>query len=212
MLLFDELTNEHELVDRVAGSLIRFAERAREGATSEEDVTDFVEFFRVFVAGFHHEREERTLFSALVERAEVPADRGPLPAIEADHRAALALVDEFEESAGDRDRAAGVARRLAHHLWEHVDKEDSVLLPESVDRLRRNGVTRLEGREPTEDEAAARELGEELTRRFPPLDDPEIVRGDGCIACSAFGETCGGIESEWWNTWEREYHRSLDEG
>ena len=131
MLLLDELTKEHELVDRVAGSLIRYAERAREGMTSEEDVADFVEFFRVFVAGFHHEREERTLFSALVERAEVPADRGPLPAIEADHRAALALVDEFEESAGDRDRAAGVARRLAHHLWEHETPA------ENMSRIRR---------------------------------------------------------------------------
>ena len=108
--------------------------------------------------------------------------------------------------------AADIARRLAHHLWEHVDKEDSVLFPESAERLRRNGVTRLEGREPTEEEDAARGLGERLTERFPPLDDPEIVRGDGCIACSAFGETCGGIESEWWSTWEREYHRSLDEG
>lgn len=212
MRLLDELAIEHQLVDRIAGSLIRFAERARDGATSDDDVTDFVEFFRVFVAGFHHEREEQTLFAALVTRAEVPADRGPLPAIEEDHRRAAALVDELEEAARDREKAAGTARRLAHHLWEHVDKEDSVLLPESRNRLRRNGVTRLEGRQPTAEEEAARRLGEDLSERFPPLDDPEIVRGDGCIACSAFGKTCGGIETEWWNTWEREYHRSLDEG
>jgi hemerythrin-like domain-containing protein len=212
MRLIDEFRIEHRLVDQVAGSLFRFAGAARSGDTSLQDVEDFGRFFRVFVSGYHHEREEQILFPALVERAEVPADRGPLPAIEADHRGAVALVDELESAAHDGQQAADVARRLAHHLWEHIDKEDSVLLPESVDRLRRNGVTRLEGREPTADEAAARELGEELTTRFPPLDDPEIVRGDGCIACSAFGETCGGIESEWWNTWEREYHRSLDEG
>ncbi len=48
--------------------------------------------------------------------------------------------------------------------------------------------------------------------RFPPLDDPEAIRGDGCVACSAFAVTCGGIEKEWWNDWEQEYHRSLDEG
>jgi hypothetical protein len=181
MRLIDEFKVEHLLVDRVAGSLIRFAELAVKGETSPQDVEDFVFFFRVFVAGYHHEREEKTLFPALVERAEVPANRGPLPAIEADHRTAAAMVDDFSEA-------------------------------ESIDRLRRNGVTRLEGRDPTAEERAARELGEQLTERFPPLDDPEIVRGDGCIACSAFGETCGGIETEWWNTWEREYHRSLDEG
>ena len=212
MQLFDEFKVEHLLVDRVAGSLIRFAELAARGETSAGDVSDFVAFFRVFVAGYHHEREEKTLFPALIEKAEVPADRGPLPSIEADHRMAAALVDEFEEKGANQEQAAELARRLAHHLWEHVDKEDSVLLPESSQRLRRNGVTRLEGREPTVEEVAARDLGEQLTRRFPPLDDPEIVRGDGCIACSAFGETCSGIETEWWNTWEREYHRSLDEG
>ena len=212
MRLFDEFKAEHLLVDRVAGSLIRFAEMTAGGESSEEDVADFVEFFRVFVAGYHHEREEQTLFPVLVERAEVPADKGPLPSIEADHRAAAILVDELEEAGGNQERLAGAARRLAHHLWEHVDKEDSVLFPESSERLRRNGVTRLEGRESTAEEEAARGLGEQLTVRFPPLDDPEVVRGDGCIACSAFGETCGGIETEWWNTWEHEYHRSLDEG
>lgn len=212
MRLLDELSDEHRLVDRVAGSLIRFSECAAAGETSTRDVADFVRFFRVFVAGFHHEREEETLFSALVERAEVPADRGPLPAIAADHRTAAALVDELERVSADPERAAVVARRLAHHLWEHVDKEDSVLLPESADRLRRNGVVRLAGREPTADEDDARRLGGLLSERFPPLDDPEIVRGDGCIACSAFGHTCGGIEKEWWNTWEMQHYRSLDEG
>jgi hemerythrin-like domain-containing protein len=212
MRLFEEFEAEHLLVDRVAGSLIRFAELAARGEFSEEDVADFLSFFRVFVAGYHHEREEQTLFPILVERAEVPADRGPLPSIEADHRAAAVLVDEFEKAGGSQERLARAARRLAHHVWEHVDKEESVLLPESLDRLRRNGVTRLEGRKPTAEEEAARALGGRLSVRFPPLDDPEVVRGDGCIACSAFGETCGGIETEWWNDWEREYHRSLDEG
>jgi len=212
MRLLEEFEHEHRLVDRVAGSLIRFADSSADGTTSAEAVTDFVHFFRVFVAGYHHEREEQVLFPALVERAEVPANRGPLPAIEADHREAAALVDELEREAGSRERAGEVARRLAHHLWEHVDKEDSVLLPEAADRLRRNGVTTLDGREPSADEEAARELGERLTERFPPIEDPAIVRGDGCVACSAFAVTCGGIEKEWWNDWETEYHRSLDEG
>jgi hemerythrin-like domain-containing protein len=212
MGLFDEFKAEHELVERVAGSLIRFAELCKDGETTTQDVADFVRFFRVFVAGFHHEREERVLFPALVEHAEVPANRGPLPAIEADHREAAGLLDELESAVDDLDAACRVARKLAHHLWEHVDKEDSVLLPESVDRLRRNGTTHLEGRVASPEEEAARLLGEELTDRFPPLDDPEIVRGAGCVACSAFGETCGGIEMEWWNDWEMEHHRSLDEG
>ena len=212
MQLLDELGQEHRLVDEVAGSLVRFSQRAAEGDIEPSDVADFVRFFRVFVAGFHHQREEETLFPALVDRAEVPKDRGPLPAIAADHREAVLFVDALEAASRDPKRAAEVARRFANHLWEHVDKEESVLLPEAKERLRRNGLTLLEGREPTDEEQAAREVGEQLTERFPPLDDPDHVRGDGCVVCSAFGETCAGIETEWWNTWEHEYHRSLDEG
>lgn len=212
MRLLDDFTEEHRLIDRVAGSLVRFAERAADGVASPSDVADFVRFFRVYVAGYHHEREEHVLFPALVQRAEVPGDRGPLAVIEADHREAAALVNQLAARAEDPGRAAHAARRLAHHLWEHIDKEDSVLLPEAEQRLIRGGVPQLQGRPPSADEKAARDLGERLTQRFPPLDDPEAVRGDGCVACSAFTETCGGIEKEWWNTWETEYHRSLDEG
>ena len=212
MRLIDELRAEHLLIDRVAGSLIHFAERISPGKPPAQDIADMVLFFRVYVAGYHHQQEEKILFSTLVKRAEVPADRGPLRVIEEEHRTAARLVDELERSATVGHHAADVARRLAHHLWEHIDKEDSVLLPESADRLRRNGVTRLDGRRPTREEEGARQVGELLVDRFPPREDPEIVRGDGCVACSAFGATCGGIETEWWNTWERQHYRSLDEG
>jgi len=212
MRLLEEMAEEHRLVDRASGSLIRFAERALVSKTTPEDVADFVQFLSVYVGGYHHEREEQVLFPALVERAEVPGDRGPIPVMLADHRASAAMVGEFEAARADPEAAADVARRLAHHLWEHTDKEDSVLFPEAEQRLIRGGVADLEGRPPTVEEEAARLLGEQLTERFPPLEDPDAIRGDGCVACSAFTVTCGGIEKEWWNDWEHEYHRSLDEG
>lgn len=212
MRLLDEFAEEHRLVDRVSGSLIRFVELAAKSRTSPGDVSDLVRFFRVFVGGYHHEREEEVLFPALVRRAEVPADRGPLPIMVEEHEASAALVGELEAASADSAAAAAVARRLAHHLWEHIDKEDSVLFPEAEQRLIRGGVADLEGRPQTPEEEDARLLGEQLTERFPPLDDHEAIRGDGCVACSAFAVTCGGIEKEWWNDWEQEYHRSLDEG
>ncbi len=212
MKLFEEFEAEHRLVDRLAGSLVRLAERSKEGAVSSSDVDDFVRVLRVYIGGYHHEREEKVLFPILVERAEVPGDRGPIAIMNAEHRESEAMVVELEAAAKDPDRAPEIARRIAHHLWEHLDKEDSVIFPEAKQRLIRGGVARLEGRPPEPAEEAARVLGEELIERFPPLDDEDAIRGDGCVACSAFAVTCGGIEKEWWNDWEHEYHRSLDEG
>ncbi len=163
-------------------------------------------------AGYHHDREETTLFSALVERAEIPGDRGPLVVLVADHRESARLLDELESCADDPQQAAQVgpearapsvgARGQGREC--HSARGETAVGPQSAS-------ARLEGRQPTAEEEAARRLGEELTVRFPPLDDPDAIRGDGCVACSAFAVTCGGIEKEWWNDWETEYHKSLDE-
>jgi hemerythrin-like domain-containing protein len=211
MPIFAELQEEHGLLDQLAGSLVRLAERLEQGEAGTADVHDFVKVFRVFVDGYHHDREER-LLQILVERAEVPGDRGPVPIIADEHRQTAEMVTLLEASAEDPNRAPELARRIARHLWEHIDKEESVILPEARQRLIRSGVPKIEGRQATPEEEAARSLGEELARRFPPLEDPEMIRGDGCIACSKFGESCGGIEMEWWNDWEMQHYRSLDEG
>lgn len=213
MSLFDALEDEHRLVDALAGSLVCCAGRLERGEGSASQVGEFVHVLREFVGGFHHRREEEILFAALVEHAEVPAHRGPIPILADEHREAAALVDELERSAASgADEAAVVARRLAAHLWEHVDKEHSVIFPEARRRLVRGGRPRVEDRPPAPAEAAARRLAEELVERFPPEEDPDVMRGDGCIACSAFAVTCGGIEKEWWNDWEMAHYRSLDEG
>ena len=78
------------------------------------------------------------------------------------------------------------------------------MLPESELRLRRHAVHELPTREMTGEEAAARATGEELVLAYPPLHDPGIVRGDGCVVCPAFTRTCQGVEREWWNEWEWE--------
>lgn len=212
MLLTDALRGEHLLIEQVAGSLVRFANDLESGASSDRDARDFVVFMRGFAAGYHHQREEEILFRALVDRAEVPWDRGPIAVLMAEHRDAAALVTDLETAAGNAQAMSASARRLAHLVWEHVDKENSVLLPEAEKRLIRSAVNHLDDRSPTADEVTAREIGESLVTRYPPLEDPDVIRGDGCVACSAFAVTCGGIEKEWWSDWEAMHYRSLDEG
>ncbi len=207
MELLDQLRAEHDLIDAVVGSLVAAADTGG-GTVPAADLPSFLAFLRHYAADFHHDGEEDRLFPALVEHAEVRADRGPLAILVEDHRTLAGLVATLAAEAGSR----ASVRLLARAYWEHVDKENSVLLPEAHDRLRRNGVTTFAGRQPSPEQERARQLGVELVRHYPPADDPGVVRGDGCIQCWAFGSRCAGIEKEWWNTWEWQYHRSLDDG
>jgi hemerythrin-like domain-containing protein len=201
MKILAAFEQEHELIERVAGALFRWADR--EGA--EADAQRFVSFFSVYSSGFHHRREEEILMPALVRHLEVPADRGPLRVVRGEHGRLEVLASRLA-AAADRD----TARELARTLWEHIDKEDSVLFPEAGERLPRASVAELPDRTMTAEERAARDLGERLVEQYPPLEDPEMIRGAGCIACSAFTVTCRGIEAEWWNAWEWEQHGRAD--
>ncbi len=211
MQLIDELVAEHVLIDQVLGSFRAYVEGRCAGAVDPADGAGYLRFFRQFAGHYHHAREEDILFAALVERAELPGDRGPIATMTADHARLAGLLDRLEPlltAPGlDADRTAEL-RRLAlaysHQLWHHIDAENSVILPESETRLRRHHLRELTTRPPDSAELAAREEGESLLARHPPLHDRDILRGDGCVHCPAFGDSCRGLEREWWNQWEWE--------
>ena len=203
MKLLELFREEHEVIEEVAGALYRWAEEGGDPA----DAAAFARFLAVYSAGFHHAREDGALVPALVEHLEVPVDRGPIMVIQDEHRRLEELSARLGAE-GDRQ----VARRIARILWEHIDKENSVLFPEAEERLHREGVRELPDRPMTPDEEEALALGRTLVERYPPLEDPGVIRGEGCIICSAFADTCRGIEAEWWNTWEWENHFRKEHG
>lgn len=207
--LVDQLRAEHDLIEQVAGSLRTFVRARTRGEGDPADGARFLAFFRRFAGDFHHGREEDTLFVALQRAAELPGDRGPIAVLLDDHHRMGALLDEMEPLIGSHLLADGAAARLetlgleySRQLWQHIDAENSVLLPESEHRLRRHSVLELPSREMTPDESAARADGESLVARYPPVHEPDIMRGDGCVFCPAFYDTCRGVEHEWWNEWE----------
>ncbi len=210
MRIVEEIRDEHRLIEQVAGSLFFWGDRGSDHPDAPEDLTGLIGFFRVFLHGCHHQREE-LLFRALVEHGEVPDDHGPLVVLTDEHAAVVRALDELS-AIGASAEAESVAKRLAAEIWQHMDKEETVLLPEAERRLVDGGLRELEGSPETGEEKAARSLGHDLIRRLPPMEDPDLIRGDGCIPCAAFGNTCHGIETEWWSDWEMEHHRSLDEG
>lgn len=211
MRLLDELEDEHLLIDHVLGSLRAYVARRLRGEGSLDDAARFLRFFRVYAGAFHHEREEAVLFRALVQQAELPADRGPVAAFTAQHRAMAVTLDRLAplllgDLASDEDRreAGALAAAYTAALARHIDAENSVLLPESEKRLRRAAAGELPARAPTAEEEAARLDGEDLVRAYPPSDDPAVIRGEGCVVCPSFGVDCDGVEREWWNESEWE--------
>lgn len=211
MRLIEELSAEHELIDAAVGSLRTWVDERLRGEGEPADGRRFVTFLRTFAAGFHHAREEDTLFVALRDRAGLP-QQGPLASLVSDHARTAALLASIERVLDQEPPLTGAAgdelRRLAveysHALWHHIDAENSVLFPEGESRLRKSGVSELPSRSMTAAEAAARADGEDLVRRYPPLRDTTIPRGDGCVCCPAFADGCRGLEREWWNEWEWE--------
>jgi hemerythrin-like domain-containing protein len=195
MGLLDELRSEHLLIEKMVGSLRTYA---AQGAGDGADGAAFLRFFRLYAGRFHHAREEEVLFPALVA-AEVPADRGPLKVLLDAHHAMASLL-----GAMDAGITLELAERYGRALLHHIDAENSVLFPESEIRLRSRGGAQLPSREPDDEEAAAGAEGEQLLQRYPPSELPGIFRGDGCVACAAYGDSCDGIEREWWSELEWE--------
>lgn len=195
MGLLDDLRKEHVLIERMVGCLRTFA---AQGAADAEDGAAFLRFFRLYAGRFHHAREEDVLFPALVA-AEVPKDRGPLKVLLDAHHAMARMLDAMD-SGITLERAERYGRALLHH----IDAENSVLFPESEIRLRSRGGAQLASREPDDEESAALAEGERLSKAYAPSDFPGIFRGDGCVACAEYGDTCDGIEREWWSELEWE--------
>lgn len=220
MKLIDTLQDEHVLIDRVLGSFRTYVDGLLDGTADPDDGRRFAAFFNEFAGHFHHDREERVLFDALVTEAELPRDRGPVHALAHQHAQMeewlgemAPLLERRPRSEDDRVRLRTLATRYSQALWRHIDAENSVLFPEGGERLRRCGIRELPDRPMSEAEAAAREGAADLPARYPPVEDEALARGDGCLACRAYGETCEGLEAEWWTEleWEEFHHRDASD-
>ena len=204
--LLMQLAADHELEDRVVGAMFGWQQALGAHSTDRTPLTQVLEAFRDW-SQRHHDREE-VLFVTLVERAEVPSDRGPVMVLREEHQRLDAAIRSVQMvAANDATADSAVADALVEHCrdrWEHLDKENGVLLPEAGQRLRREGVRDLEVPSGLVDELDRPLIVrlEQFVDQFPPADDPELVRGEGCVVCREFANRCSGIEHEWWTTWE----------
>jgi hemerythrin-like domain-containing protein len=211
MKLIDTLRDEHVLIDQVLGSFRAYVDGLVNGTADPDDGRRFASFFFEFAGRFHHDREERVFFEALVKDAELPGDSGPVHALVREHaemegwlREMTPFLEPTAQTGEDRGRLQALAIRYSHALWRHIDAENSVLYPEGEERLGRCGIRELPDRPLSEAEAGAREDAAQLLVRYPPVEDASLTRGDGCFMCRAHGDTCEGLEAAWWTELEWE--------
>ncbi len=216
MKLLDTFQDEHALIDRMLGAFRAYVDGLAGGTGDPGDGRRFAAFFTEFAGDFHHDREEGVLFDALVTKAELPADRGPVYALTLEHaeleqwmREMAPLLGPGPQSADDRARLRALAIRYSRALWRHIDAENSVLYPQSEERLARCGVRELPDRPMSSAQQAAREDAAVLLRRYPPVEDAALTRGEGCFMCPVHAVSCDGLEAEWWTEleWEDFYNR-----
>ncbi len=207
MDFLDSLRSDHELIERVALSLRSFV---RGDEVNTADARGYVRFLTLFAGAWHHEREEAVLFPLLTGELLLPSVRGPVAVLTEDHHRMAELLAAMRDAVAS-DQALDVAGFRAttleytQSLLLHIDAENSVLLPECEDRLRRAGIRELSSRELTGAETDARDAGRALVERYPAaLHDVDLVRGEGCAMCPSYGVSCAGVEREWWNEWEWE--------
>ncbi len=215
MRLIEDLRTEHELIERVVASLRTFVSALAGGQADPADAARFLAFFRHYAGAFHHDKEEAVLFQALVDRAELPADRGPISALTQEHRRLASLLDALEgflkqpaRTTEEQQRLEALAREYCHGLWRHIDAENSVLFPEGQERLRRVHVLELPSRAMTAPEREAQEAAARLLAAYPPGQDNEALRGEGCMLCPSYGTSCEGLEVAWWT--EDEWDETRD--
>ena len=210
MLFLDELRAEHELIDRVCGSLRSFAAARARGEGAPVEGAAFRRFFRVWAGAWHHAREEEALFPALAANAELSLETGPLASFVEQHHDMAKVLDGIDPLLDRAPLTEAEGRRLValvaeytRELGRHIDAENSVLIPESEVRLRQANVLELPGRAPTEAELAAHDEGLRLAEAWP-FHPGDGIRGEGCVVCPSYGTTCRGVEAEWWNESEWE--------
>ncbi len=134
------LMTDHEITERVLSA----AEKAfaASGGPSPGLVANVREYLVGYVDRCHNQKEERTVF-ALLQRAGMPVEGGPLAVMLAEHAQAKALVQRLDAAAaalagGDRGRLAELRDALAAYAAlckDHFWKENDILYPMAAQML-----------------------------------------------------------------------------
>ncbi|MES0489731.1 MAG: hemerythrin domain-containing protein [Leptospirales bacterium] len=221
--ILEELDEEHRIIEEVAGSLVCFSRLARDGKLEQpaKELKTFTRYFTKFLEGYHFKKETEIVFDALIQQG-IPAQKGPIYYYELEHDLHKEQITHLEKftsliswSDDDKNEVVKLCEKFCAEVWEHIDKEDSVVFSEVEERVKGKTVKETQQKhiefEKKHDRAAFLKTGSEFIEKYKPVDKiVDVIRGDGCMSCRYYGEGCSGIEHEWWteHEWEDFFARN----
>lgn len=186
----DTLMNEHHLIENVLDVAESYARRLpQEPLEDRPKLRDLLTFFSEFADACHHDKEEKILFTAMVENG-FPSGDGPLAVMLQEHdlgRDRLRILRGLSTlkqpwTPEDRLQVAGHLGAYAELLRAHILKEDLILypmalthLPEETFQEIEERFRRIEAREAVKYERLIR-LAESLVRASPSYSTPSSPR------------------------------------
>jgi len=129
------LKEEHRAIKLMLSILSEVSQRLEANEKVDpQDLSQMVEFIRVFADRCHHGKEEDLLFPALEETG-VPREGGPIGVMLVEHDEGRAYARGLAEAVrryrdGEEDAVRDIienARNYANLLTQHIDKEDNIL-------------------------------------------------------------------------------------
>lgn len=130
------LRHEHDAILMALKILDQISTEARQGNATSADILQFLGFLREFADTCHHGKEEGLLFPAMVE-AGLPAHDGSVSVMLSEHEHGRALVAAMAgaiESPTSPEQFSDLAAEYAHHMRNHIEKENTEIFP-MADRM-----------------------------------------------------------------------------
>lgn len=135
----DDLRHEHEAILfslKIIEEICRILDSG--GDVPVEDISDLIEFLKVFADRCHHGKEEGFLFPAL-EKAGIPEENGPIGVMLMEHEKGRKLINGMSLSLDENGLKAGEFVKNAMDyvtlLRAHIEKENNVLFPMGDNKL-----------------------------------------------------------------------------
>ena len=176
------LQHEHTQIIAVLGALGAYVERMESTEeASREDLERFVAYFRDLVDYRHHDKEEGILLPTLVRNG-FGWDDNPIATIRRDHDHERYLVRVLRHaaqqlgswSAEERRHVASIARELGVFLRAHIQREETLLHPAAIARLRpetkeqlARDLERFDAEDSPGERATLGHIAEDLVARYP---------------------------------------------